>query len=245
MGLNEMLEKRGEPGLIDPVELRPEDVPGKLFIPICLLGLFNPMGPTVAALSMVVAEDKPSGALLCTRLNPFNQTRELIARTGASPAELKEVLPTAYRCGDELLLNGVPDLILLGDGIADCVAELNQLLFGLVNSAVLEKPLSEINRDYLENMGNPWERIPSMEEMMRRAFSEQEPEAYRGGISKADFDDWLQIMMSADHAVPEFRAIMQAWEGAIGQVPGMAHMPLSEAAKELTVLGFPFFKFAA
>ena len=245
MSLDEILERPDQRGLIDPVDLAPEEASGKLFVPICMLGLFNPMGPTLVALNLVVADGKPSGALLCTTLNPFSQSRVLTARTGITPEALDQALPDAFRCGDELILGSAPTMILLADGIADSVDALNRMLFGLMNYVTLEKPLSEINRDYRENMGNPWERIPSMEEIMQRIESGQKPEQRCGGITDAEFNDWLGIMMTADHAVAEFGAIMQGWQGSISQgAPGLPHMPLAEAAAELTALGFPYFKSA-
>jgi hypothetical protein len=49
-------------------------------------------------------------------------------------------------------------------------------------------------------------------------------------------------MCDPNHGVSEFQAIIHAWSGAIQNFgPGLPHMPMEEAAAELTALGFPFF----
>lgn len=59
----------------DPFDLKTEDVVGSELIPIFVMGIFNPLGPTIVALNLIAKPDLPSAGFLFTQLNPFAQKR--------------------------------------------------------------------------------------------------------------------------------------------------------------------------
>ena len=90
--LSDILYSDEPVGLIDPVELTQEDAHGTQLSPLCLLGIFNLMGPTFVALDVVTKDAAPSGAILSTSLNPFGQTRLLTAKAPNDPTQLGDLV---------------------------------------------------------------------------------------------------------------------------------------------------------
>lgn len=240
--LNDILYSQEPAGLIDPIELNPDEVRGIEIVPLCLLGIFNPMGPTLIALNLIIKDDAPSGAILYTSLNPFAQTRLLTARAPSDPAGLFELFEDLYQVGDENLLGGLPDFVLPSMENEDFEEALESMLFGLVISTPLRDSLAKINQDYRKHWRDAWTRIPSMEEMMRQAMSGQNQEPTIQEPEPEDFNEWVSIVTDMDHITGELGAIIQAWSGSIRMGGGLPHMPLEEVASELDVLGFPYLK---
>ena len=238
--LQDILYSDERPGLIDPIELQQSDVQGIEIIPLCLLGIFNPMGPTLVALNLIIKDDAPSGAILYSSLNPFAQTRLLTARTPSDPAGLFELFENLYRVGNENILGGLPDFVFPSMDNEDFADAVVSMLFGLVSSTPLRDPLSKTNRDYRNHWRDAWSRIPSMEEMMRQARSGKNQEAVIGEPDPDDFDEWVSIVTDMEHITGELGAIIQAWGGSIQMAGGLPHMPLEEVANELDALGFPY-----
>jgi hypothetical protein len=71
---------------------------------------------------------------------------------------------------------------------------------------------SEINR-FKRSWLNPWERIPSMAEML--APKPRQPESSWWENRKQIFEEWWALVTDPDHAIAEWRAVIEAWEGAI------------------------------
>lgn len=239
--LTEMLNSSDPPELVDPIELTHDEVQGKELIATCLLGIFNPMGPTIIAINLVAQEGKPSVAVLYTSLNPFAQTRQLIARAPSDPGSMMEILESSYQVGDEYILGSWPTLFLPVTEIPAIRNALQQMIFGLLNVVPSGEPVAKVLSDLKKYLGNPWGRIPSFEQMLSRA--NRISDASEDSISDEDFAEWISIMTSKDHAVNEFQAIIQAWGLSIENFgAGLSHMPLEEMAAELSALGYPFFK---
>lgn len=238
--LNEILYSDEPPGLIDPIDLTPGDVRGIEFIPLCLLGIFNPMGPTLIALNLIIKDDAPSGAILYTSLNPFAQTRLLTARTPSDPAGLFALFEDLYRVGDGNILGGLPDFVFPSMENDDFAEAIGNMLFGLVSSTPLADSLAKTNQDYRKHWLDAWNRIPSMEEMMRQAVSGQTQEPVSRLLDPDDFDEWVSIVTDTDHIAGELVAITEAWAGSIQMAPTLPHMDLDEVASELETLGFPY-----
>ena len=237
--LDQILEAPSDWSSIEPFELQISDVEDKMFIPVCLLGLFNPMGPTLVALNIVASEGKPSGAILCTTINPFAQSREVIMKTGSLPNHLDSAIAASYKSGQTPILGGDPTLVLLGDGVSELSGAIRGLLHGLLSCVAFPKELAEVNADYIKFRGDPWGRIPSMADILKKVASGDESPSQMQEVSDADFESWFDIMMDAQHARSEFGAIVQGWQGAISQVgSGMPHMALPEVVEELSFLGF-------
>lgn len=240
--LDDILYSDEQPGLIDPIELSPDDVRGIEIVPLCLIGIFNPMGPTLIALNLIIKDDAPSGAILYTSLNPFAQTRLLVARAPSDPVGLFELFEDLYRVGDENILGGLPDFVFPSMDNEDFSDSVANMLFGLVSSTPLRDSLSKINQDYRKHWRDAWSRIPSMEEMMRQAVSGQNKEPVTAEPDPDDFEEWVSIVTDMEHITGELGAITQAWGGSIRMAGGLPHMPLEEVANELDALGFPYLK---
>ena len=238
--LDDILYSEEPAGLITPIELKQSDIRGIEIIPLCLLGIFNPMGPTLVALNLIIKDDAPSGAILYTSLNPFAQSRLITARAPSDPGGLFELFENLYQAGDENILGGLPDFVLPSLKNAEFEDSLGSMLFSLVLSTPLREPLAKTNQDYRKHWRDAWNRIPSMEEMMRQAISGRGREPVIHEPYPEDFDEWLSIVTDMDHITAELGAIIQAWGGSIRMAGGLPHMPLTEVANELDALGFPY-----
>lgn len=240
--LNDVLSSSDPAGLIDPIELRQSDIRGVEFVPLCLLGLFNPMGPTLTALNLVIRNGSPSGAILYSSLNPFTQTRLIIARAPEDPAGVFELFKLLFRVGDGFILGCAPDIVIPSTDMDYFEQPLRAMLFGLISSVPSRKPLSKTNQEYREHWKDPWKRIPSMEEIMREALSGKSEEPVCRRPDQVEFDEWFSIVTDLGHVGAEFGAIVQAWGGSIEMSPGLPNMPIEEAGEELGALGFPYLK---
>lgn len=240
--LNDILNSKESPGLIAPVELTQTDVQNVEFVPLCLLRLFNPMGPTLTALNLVLRDGSPSGAILYTSLNPFAQTRLLIARAPEDPPGIFELFKLLYRVGDGFILGCAPDMVLPSMDMVYFVNPLKAMLFGLISSVPSRKPLSKTNQEYREHWEDPWNRIPSMEEMMSEVLSGKNAEPVCREPDQTEFDEWFSIVTDEDHVGADFAAIVQAWGGSIEMSPMLPNMPIDEAGAELGTLGFPYLR---
>lgn len=238
--LKDILTSREPAGLIDPIELKQSDVRGVEFIPLCLFGLFNPMGPTLAALNMIIKNGAPSGALLYTSLNPFAQTRLITARIPPDTISFFEVFGNLGKVGGGNIMDTLPDFVLPSIEDQDFAKAITDMLLEWVCSTPLQEPLSKINQDYRNNWQDPWNRIPSMEEMIKQVFSGKGKEAVASEPGRDEFIEWVSIVTDMEHVGGELGAIIRSWGGSIQMAGGRSHMPLDEVAKELDALGYPY-----
>ena len=242
--LNDILYSEEPAGLIEPIELTQEDVQGIEIVPLCLLGLFNPMGPTLIALNLIIKDDAPSGAILYTSLNPFSQTRLLTARAPSDPIELFELFKNLYRLGDGCILGAPPNLVLPGMQQEAFDQAVREMLFGLIASVPSEEPLSKTVEDYQAHWRDPWNRIPKAEDMMgmiREAIGGEATEPECVEPNPEDFEAWFSIVTDMKHISGELGAIIQAWGGSVNMAGGMMpHMEIGDVAAEMGALGFPY-----
>ena len=206
--LDQMLNSIDPPELVDPIELTQVDVSGKELIAVCLLGILNPMGPTLVAINLVSKEGKPSEAILCTSLNPFAQTRRLIARAPSNPLEVFMILESCYQVGTEQILGGWPTLVLPMNQQPECQAALHQMLFGLLNAVKTSEPVSKVLADLREHHGDPWGRIPSFEKMILRAHDGRNAGGEDAPMTEDEFAEWISLMGAKEHMTSEFSAIV-------------------------------------
>lgn len=227
-------------GLIDPIDLLEEHVIGHDIVAITLLGIFNPMGPTLIPISLLRDDDSQIAYILVTSLNPFNQTRQLVARVGDNPEGLATFLPLLGESQADCLPNSLPSLMAFTSKDELVLSYLAAATVELLKSIPLTEPLSETVSSYREHPGDPWSRIPSFEEMMDGSSKETPVEV--PPPSDEDWVDWHDTMFDPDHLVGELTGIISAWNGSIRNFgTGLPHMPIEEAKAEITALGFPYF----
>ncbi len=230
-------------GLIEPIDLELDFVRDRQIVALALTGIFNPMGPTLKAIALLRDDDYSHAFVLATSLNPFAQTRQLVARVEDHIDSLCEVLPMLSQ-GESSLFQCLPNLVLSVAGAPDVKERFDPALWRMLATVTPSEPMSKTVGDYQQHLGDPWARIPSFEDMMGssrgRAAEGCEPP------TEDEWEAWRKVMMDQRHTIPEFQAILQAWSGATQNFGSrLPHMPANEATAELTALGFPFFKQAA
>jgi len=229
-------------GLIEPIDLVLDHVQNREMIALALTGILNPMGPTWNAIAFLRDDAYDFGYLLVASLNPFAQTRQLVARIELSLESICQIIPDLSK-SEESVFACLPTIILpaaLGEGQQQPFSD---ALCQLFKSIPPSEPLSKTVADYTKHLGNPWGRLPSFEDMM--AHSKEQP-VENGTPKEEEWEAWWAIMADQRHKAPEAQAILEAWKGAIQNFgSGLPHMPMNEAAAELTAMGFPFFNQAA
>ena len=247
--LDEILEGDDSPGLISHYAPSAEEVIACQIRPLCLIGIFNPFGPTLVALTHLTKDSAPFGALLYTSLNPFSQTRLITAKLETGPDTSSEVMQAAYRVGDNLLINSLPDFVLPSAEDDAVWQNLCGLLYGLALTCRSPRPIKEIVRKYREHWTDPWSRLPSMAEMLatkdKPASAPMAAEELSDEPSLEDFNEWISTVTDYEHVVSEMRAVLEGWSGSIKLAENLPHMSAKEMAAELSALGFPHFKSAA
>ena len=227
-------------GLIDPIDLLEEHVIGRQIVAITLLGIFNPMGPTLTPISLLRDDDSDIAYLLISSLNPFNQTRQLVARLEDDMESLAIYLPLLGESDAESLPKCLPSPMAFTSTNDLVLSYIAASTIEFLKSIPLTEPLSDTVSSYRKHAGDPWSRIPSFEEMMDGSNKKAPVEV--APPSDEDWSDWYNTMFDSDHLTGELRGIMNAWNGSIENIGvGLPHMPLEEAMAEITSLGFPFF----
>lgn len=227
-------------GLIDPIDLLEEHVIGHDIVAITLLGIFNPMGPTLIPISLLRDDDSQIAYILVTSLNPFNQTRQLVARVDDNMEGLATFLPLLGESNADCLPNSLPSLMAFTSKDEFVLSFLAAATIDFLKSIPLTEPLSETVSSYRKHAGDPWSRIPSFEKMMEGTSSE--PPVEVPPPSDDDWGDWYETMFDPDHLTGELTGIINAWNGSVQNFgTGLPHMPIEEAKAEITALGFPFF----
>ncbi|MBT8036126.1 MAG: hypothetical protein KJO21_01155 [Verrucomicrobiae bacterium] len=238
--MTELFDDTQPLGLIDPIDLLEEYVIGHEIVAITLLGIFNPMGPTLIPISLLRDDESEIAYLLVSSLNPFNQTRQLVARVEDNTECLAIYLPLLGESDAESLPKSLPSHMacLAKDEYERAYLAASTIEF--LKSIPLTEPLSDTISSYRKYPGDPWARIPSIESMMETT-SEKTPVEV-DPPSEDDWADWYDVVFTRDHSIAEFQGIVDAWNGSIQNFGnGLPHMPMEEALAELASLGFPFF----
>ncbi len=216
-------------------ELEPGDLADVDIVPIVMLGLFNPAGPTVVAVTALRNRTTGVSDLVVTTLNPFSQSRKIVARAGTGDESISAILPELARHADAPFLIDAPSLVVLGSAVMTS-DQLGSGAMDFVNQVVISGPgrsLEELVASYRAHLGDPWKRI---------GMPSQPPPEVKVEHLDDPYAAWLEIMMDAAHAESELAAIVNAWGASIEHFgSGLPHMPVTEAGRELWFLGLPFF----
>lgn len=230
----------------DPFDLKTEDVVGSELIPIFVMGIFNPLGPTIVALNLIAKPDSPSAGFLFTQLNPFAQKRQIFARCTQTP-EFIDVIPKLYAVGDDVMLLDLPDFVLLATDIQPVADSVRSLIQNLLRQIAHEEDLKGSMKSIQDNWCDPWRRVPSFSDSLQNAISNREsdtpPTPQTSVITDATFSEWYELLQRSEYIAAEIGALIQGWDGAIKfQGGGLPSMDFIEAATELGQLGHPVFQ---
>ncbi len=220
--------------VIPSEDLEQADVIDVDIVPIVMFGLFNPAGPTVVAVTALRNSTSGVSNLVVTMLNPFSQSRKIVARAGTDDESISGILPELARHVDAPFLTEAPSLVVLGSAVmtSDQLGSGAMDLVNLLVSSGPGRPLEELVASYRAHLGDPWKRIGMPGQLPAELKVEQLDDPYAA---------WLEIMMDAAHAEPELAAIVNAWGASIEHFgTGLPHMSVTEAGRELWFLGLPF-----
>jgi hypothetical protein len=179
-------------------------------------GILNPLGPTVASLCLAADPSGNAKVIFVKTSNPFaNSTTAVgVVSTALSEDDLLQVVAEATtKGGTSRILRCAPSFVI--PRIGGLMQRLGA--FGIVyrnvaslNNIDLASEIDRLRRFWL----NPWARLPSMEAMLVAARSGQR--SVQSKISKALFSKWWPLVTDPEHLGSEWRAIIEAWQGAVG-----------------------------
>jgi len=186
-------------------------------------GILNPAGPTVNSLCLVADPTGKTEMIFVKMSNPFTQ---LTVAYGAIPVDrsqdeiidgvIKAICPLPEE--PPWILRNAPTFVIPSNRrirVLDAFALVYRAL--IVGSKIdLSSEIDRLKRFWL----NPWQRIPSPAELLSSAA-----EILASGPRQSDlawwenrkqiFGEWWALVTDPDHVIAEWRAIVEAWQGAI------------------------------
>ncbi len=241
--MQEIYEAEPRSELIEPFSIKESDLISSQIVPIVVMGIFNPMGPTIVALNLLSKQDASSDGILYTILNPFIQKRLLIARLVQDADAFTEFLPTVYQAGEETLLGALPDFVMCASSLEPVIYTVNRLIRNLADKVPSEEPMEETISKIKKHWRDPWNRIPSMSEALQKELSSNDTNPSRTTPSGKVFKEWYSLITEPGHLSVEVGAIIQGWQGAIEfQGGALPSTPFEEVIDELSFLGHPLFQ---
>jgi hypothetical protein len=170
-------------------------------------GILNPFGPTVNSLCLAAAPTGENGVLFAKMSNPFaNSTVAYGAFGDDSHGGLVQPVMTATAS-----ITGATLVIPATQG-AGKQLDMFAVVWRQMNAGNAPDLSSESHR-LRQFWLDPWSRLPSMEEMLKSRSCP--PSRERREISKALFAEWWALVTHPQHVICEWRAIIEAWHGAI------------------------------
>jgi hypothetical protein len=207
-------------------------------------GIFNPMGPTLAIISLLKLKPFEVSLLHYRMLNPFAQASSILGvlPRNASPDQLLELVPNAFiinEIGDTTLVGSLPSFFLHG-GTQDRLVLCMTCLYQHVDN---NDRLDEVTRE-LQTLkdfkGRPWDRAThQMTEAFKGIAAQRKPVPMEhpepASTQQTDKDvliEWQRFLGSAEHLAEELRGFLTAWDGSIGAQKGnflaQSAMPLKQ-----------------
>ncbi len=195
-------------------------------------GIFNPMGPTLAMISLLKLHPFEVSLLHYRMLNPFEQASSILGvlPRNASPDQLLKLVPDSFivnKIGETTLVGSLPSFLLHGgtqDRLALCMTCLYQ---HADNNDRLDEVIQEFQtlKDF---KGRPWDRAEhQMTEAVkgiaaqRKPVQSEHPEPVSTHQTNKDVMlEWLKFLGLAEHMTEELRGFLMAWDGSIGAQQG-------------------------
>jgi hypothetical protein len=207
-------------------------------------GIFNPMGPTLAIISLLKLEPFEVSLLHYRMLNPFAQDSSIL---GVLPAnvqhdQLLQIVPDAFvvnEIGDTTLIASLPSFLLHG-GTQDRLLLCMTCLYQHVDN---NDRIAEVARELqtLEDFkGRPWDRATyQMTEAFKGIATQRKPAPIKRPepvstqrTTKDVLIKWERFLDSTEHLSEELKGFLTAWEGSIGAQKGnylaQSAMPLKQ-----------------
>jgi hypothetical protein len=180
-------------------------------------GILNPLGPTVNSLCLVTYPTGKTEVIFVKMSNPFTQTTVAYGTipAGASQDEvIKGVIKLISPVAGEppAILRNAPTFVVLPSN--ERIEALHAFALAyralIVGSKIdLSPEIDRLKRFWL----NPWQRIPSPAEIL--ASRPRKPDSAWWENRKHIFGEWWALVTNPDHVIAGWRAITEAWEGAI------------------------------
>jgi hypothetical protein len=181
-------------------------------------GILNPLGPTVESLCLATDPSGKAKVIFVKTSNPFaNSTVALGAiAAGLSDGDLFRAImnSTTPAPGESSrILQFAPTFVIppvKGELMQSiCVLIVSRNINAVRTNVDLASEVDRLKRFWLD----PWARVPSLQEMLEAARSQPPPA--RPQISTALFTEWWALVIDPEHIFSEWRAIVDAWQGAI------------------------------
>jgi hypothetical protein len=181
-------------------------------------GILNPLGPTVASLCLAIDPSGKARVIFLKTSNPFANATVALGTVAAGSSEedsfgaiLGSTTPAPG--GSSRILQFVPTFIIpsvnreLMQSL--CVLVVSRNIKAVGGNIDLGSEIDRLKRFWLA----PWARVPSLEEMLAAGRSRSAPA--RPEISRTLFSEWWALVIDPEHILSEWRAIVEAWQGAI------------------------------
>ena len=180
-------------------------------------GILNPLGPTVNSLCLVADPTRNTEVIFVKTSNPFTQSTIAYGTipAGGSQDEVSDgvidaISPVAGQ--SPAILRNAPTFVILPiDGRIQALHAFALVYRTLIvgSKVDLSSEIDRFERFWL----NPWQRIPSMAEMLAPRSRQADSSWWEN--RKQIFGEWWALVTDPDHAIAEWRAVIEAWEGAI------------------------------
>lgn len=194
-------------------------------------GIFNPMGPTWSCLGLLPTEDPATDLLFYRMLNPFAHEAGAVgivrvpdrtagALIGRLVHELfkRNLLDNLAGEGAVLLAGSPPSLVLVPWQNREFQEMMPTCWFD--SPSLTELSVAGETADIRETLGRPWDRVTMQ---MNRALEKRESREgaiaeFEGPAPPSVIRQWLELVATDEHCVPELACFPQAWHGAIDHV---------------------------
>ena len=192
-------------------------------------GIFNPMGPTISAISLLRNSSSTNSVVHYQMLNPFKQESYVIGVLPKIPTQddLIDIIPDAFitnQFSSISLVGGLPTFFIPGGDMEYVLTAMTCLYQHISENDRLHEMAAqlEVLRKY---KGKPWDRASyDMAKAFEKGAAEIDGAQHNlsrdASDSGATIKEWLNFLTSAEHMKTEISGFLHAWEGSIGAQNG-------------------------
>ncbi len=195
-------------------------------------GILNPFGPTVESLCLATDPSGKAKVIFLKTSNPLENSTDALGTVNADMPHddlIRAVIDstTGGPGSSSRIFQSEPTFVIPSTGGLTQHLDAFAIVFRNLSAAEnidLASEADRLKRFWL----NPWARLPSPEELFATARSQG---LVQTKMSKTLFSEWWSLVTNPEHVESEWRAIVEAWQGAIeflGNSP-MAKMAIPAA----------------